>query len=149
MFSIQIDVTFSVNRQYYIQCLQAVLHLAFTGSITFTFTGSITFSFYRQSLFTVGILAERCRDVRDCTITTCPSNSTHIACHAERCTCDAVIRKIQPSPLPPRIGFLNIFSNKISFLHNMIFILHIRQSRRSMNFYHALFDARLLVLFHQ
>ena len=107
------SITFSVYRQYYIQRLQAVLHSAFTGSNTFIFTGSITFSFYRQSLFTVGILAERCRDVRDCTITTCPSNSTHIACHAERCTCDAVICKIQPPPLPPRTGFLNIFSNKI------------------------------------
>ncbi|XP_062621638.1 serine protease inhibitor Cvsi-2-like [Saccostrea cucullata] len=37
----------------------------------------------------VSVLAERCRDLADCSLTVCPSNSSHIACHEERCTCDA------------------------------------------------------------
>ena len=42
-------------------------------------------------LWPVSVLAERCRHSDDCVVTVCPSNSSHIACHQDRCTCDAVI----------------------------------------------------------
>ncbi|XP_052711610.1 serine protease inhibitor Cvsi-1-like [Crassostrea angulata] len=41
------------------------------------------------AIFAVSVYAEYCRDGRDCSITICPSNSSHIACHGGRCTCDA------------------------------------------------------------
>lgn len=47
--------------------------------------------FYTIFALTVGVIAERCHHGDDCVVTVCSGNSSHIACHNDRCTCDAVI----------------------------------------------------------
>ncbi|XP_052711306.1 serine protease inhibitor Cvsi-1-like [Crassostrea angulata] len=42
-------------------------------------------------LYAVSVIAERCHHGDDCVVTVCSGNSSHIACHNDRCTCDAVI----------------------------------------------------------
>ncbi|XP_062621639.1 serine protease inhibitor Cvsi-1-like [Saccostrea cucullata] len=42
-------------------------------------------------IFCVSIIAERCKVAQDCQFTSCSSNSSHIACHGYKCTCDASI----------------------------------------------------------
>uniref|UniRef100_A0A8W8J341 EB domain-containing protein n=1 Tax=Magallana gigas TaxID=29159 RepID=A0A8W8J341_MAGGI len=42
-------------------------------------------------LYAVSVIAERCHHGDDCVVTVCSGNSSHIACHGDRCTCDAVI----------------------------------------------------------
>ncbi|XP_048768200.1 uncharacterized protein LOC125674879 [Ostrea edulis] len=41
-------------------------------------------------VYAVSVLAEDCHHADDCTITACSGNSSHVACHEDRCTCDHV-----------------------------------------------------------
>lgn len=47
----------------------------------------------------VSVIAERCHHADDCHLTVCSANSSHVACHQDRCTCDAVIGEYPGSGL--------------------------------------------------
>lgn len=79
---------------WYVRCLQSVhFLLMFTASVLNITVGMLDVYSQLYFYFTVSVYAEYCRDGRDCSITICPSNSSHIACHGGRCTCDAFTRK--------------------------------------------------------
>lgn len=72
---------------------QCIFLLMFTASVLNITDGMLDVYSQLYFYFTVSVYAEYCRDGRDCSITICPSNSSHIACHGGRCTCDAFTRK--------------------------------------------------------
>lgn len=79
---------------WYVRSLQSVhFLLMFTASVLNITVGMLDVYSQLYFYFTVSVYAEYCRDGRDCSITICPSNSSHIACHGGRCTCDAFTRK--------------------------------------------------------